>query len=81
MEWTRVKDADGRYWYKSGDYRIDPEVAVNARSYHPRVSMFRVYAETGGKAYGGRDIAAKPTLKAAKEFAQKHAEALDKQIP
>lgn len=77
ITWKRVKPPEEEYdsycYYFGGGYRIDPEIAMNARSYHPKPCYWRVYLAPEGQLYGGTEIGVKTSLKAAKALAEAHA--------
>lgn len=71
--WRRLKHSDDEFpHYRAGAYRIDPEVAWNARSYAPKPRQWRVYFDPEGTRYGGKEVGLEYSVRAAKQKAQTH---------
>ena len=79
LSWESYKDPDDGYefvYWRAPGYRIDPEVAWNARSYHPRARVWRVCIATAEQRFsGGEVIGTAYSVREAKAIAEQHAAA------
>lgn len=85
--WKRLYDTSGLHedgsgrkeiYYRAGAYRIDPQLAWNARSYDPRPNRWVAHFDPTVTMYGGTNIGTGRSLREAKRIAQEHADALER---